>query len=207
VRLSAPAVRCQSVSQCGDALFFTHVFARGFVVLCQGMSCAWLAASAIVDNSDDDDDGDDDGDGQGRDERVRSYDGDKDDVTAQDDLDVAVVVPEHLVGSYGWAEPLPHPVAFDRNTNPLFRLVLVPSAGRVDFEPSVPQVEDALLATLENVAVHVSSFTSPEHQLMRLLRLPPRQLLPLRPLVAGDPQPVTTSDICASSFARLDAAR
>jgi hypothetical protein len=175
--------------------------------------------------------------------------GGDDDAAVDDEL--GVVVPDTLVGTYAWAEPVPHPTSFDRNVSALFRLVLVPGVDRVDFEPSIPdvrvctrgaplcacrraegwlrglaptaastipncfpfphppllpyalQVEAALLNTLDDVVARVSEVTSPEHQLLRLLHLAPRRLLPLTDLQSGLPLP----DNCASSVARLSAAK
>ena len=266
------------IAAAADVVGQRRVLSKLLALNSQGMSVAWLAQSAL---DHDEDDGDDGG--------VEQYDDDDDfddGGSDADELELGVVVPDQLVGSYGWAEPLPHPTAFDRNTSALFRLVLVPSAGRVDFEPSIAevgvvlsggvlvwmlwsrgtwvfaciveaiypttkssprvhrflvlgmssdcvvvnasnfvlsrslprslslsfarifvQVERTLLGTLEDVARRVSSFTSPEHQLLRLLHLSPRPLLPLRAANGSDPVPSVSSAVCDSSVARLDAAR
>ncbi len=67
----------------------------------------------------------------------------------------------------------------------------------------VAQVETALLSTLEHMAARVSSVTGVEHLLLRLLSLPPSPLLPL----VGDGRAGPTSNVCASSIARLHAAQ
>jgi hypothetical protein len=66
------------------------------------------------------------------------------------------------------------------------------------------QVETALLRTLDSVVAHVSEFTSPEHQLLRLLHLSPRALLPLSGLDSSKGE-VPANYL--SSVLRLDAAR
>jgi hypothetical protein len=53
---------------------------------------------------------------------------------------MGVVVPARLIGTYGWAEPARHRMADKRCTPCLFKVTLVPSAGRVDFDPSVADV-------------------------------------------------------------------
>jgi hypothetical protein len=118
----------------------------------QGMAFGWLGRSAAgpgsgVDreSSDEeeveDDEFDEDGEfGEADSEGEGEGEGDD---GLEDEL--GVVIPDNLMGTYAWAEPVPHPTAFDRNNCSLFRMVLVPGVDRVDFEPSIAAVGCVLL--------------------------------------------------------------